>query len=263
MPDAEDRPLDTFDVIIPARYGSTRFSGKALGLLAGRPLVLHCADRARQSQARRVIVATDDERIAAVCRDDGVEVMLTEGDHASGTDRLSEVATRLALEDAAIVVNMQGDEPLLPAAHLDRVAARLADRRAASMATLVCPLVRQEDLYDPNVVKALLDARGQALAFTRAPVPWQRDGDRSRQGPLSGPYWRHLGVYAYRAGFLRRFPGLESPEWERLEQLEQLRALWHGAVIACVEVAGEVTPGVDTPEQLAEVERLLLARTGP
>lgn len=253
--------MDAFDVIIPARYGSTRFPGKALALLAGRPLVLHCADRARQSQARRVIVATDDERIASVCRDAGVEVMLTAAGHASGTDRLAEVATRLELDDAAIVVNMQGDEPLLPAAHLDRVAARLADERSASMATLVCPLVRREDLHDVNVVKALLDARGHALAFTRAPVPWHRDGDRSLSGPLSGPYWRHFGVYAYRAGFLRRFPELAMPEWERLEQLEQLRALWHGAVIACVEVAGEVTPGVDTPEQLADVERLLQART--
>ncbi len=250
----------TYSVVIPARYGSSRFPGKPLALLAGRPMVLHCVDRARESQADRILVATDDRRIESCCRDAGVEVMLTETGHPSGTDRLAEVATRLGLDEQAIVVNMQGDEPLLPGSHLDKVAGRLASETQASMATLVCAIERREDLHNPNVVKAVLDARGFALAFTRAPVPWQRDVRGSGHEALNGPYWRHLGIYAYRAGFLVRFPRLQQPEWEHIEQLEQLRALWHGAAIACLQVPHEASPGVDTPEQLAVVEALLEQR---
>lgn len=239
-----------FTVIIPARHGSTRFPGKPLALLAGRPMILHCLDRARESAAARVVVATDHPEIAAVCEAAGAEVVISAQDHPSGTDRLAEAVTVLGLDADALVVNLQGDEPLMPPALPGRVAAALDADPGASMATLITPLTDAALIADRNVVKVVLDARGRALYFSRAPIPCQRDAET----PDPAGWWRHLGVYAYRVGFLRRYPTLSIPAIERSEQLEQLRALWHGEPIACVVVGDEPGPGVDTPEQLQALE---------
>jgi 3-deoxy-manno-octulosonate cytidylyltransferase (CMP-KDO synthetase) len=242
-----------FTVIIPARYGSTRFPGKPLALLAGRPMILHCLERARASAAARVVVTTDHDGIAQVCEAAGAEVVMTRSDHPSGTDRLAEAATTLGLAEQAIVVNLQGDEPMMPPELLARVAAALDAHAGASMATLITPLDDAALAADPNVVKVVVNAAGLALYFSRACIPFQRDPHADGHAG----WWRHLGVYAYRAGFLRRYPQLAVPDVERSEQLEQLRALWYGASIACLAVDAEPTPGIDTPEQLRALEARL------
>ena len=244
-----------FLVVIPARYQSTRFPGKPLASLAGKPMILHTCARASEAGADRIIVATDHVGIADVCRDAGVEVILTAADHPSGTDRLAEAVTHLGLGDDSIVVNLQGDEPLMPPAFVRRLAGRLADAPDCRMATLVTPLGDVGHLHDPNVVKVVLDRAGYALYFSRAPIPWDREGDG--MPPSTEGWFRHLGIYAYRAGFLREYPTLCSPALERTESLEQLRVLWHGERILTTTVEGDTGPGVDTPGQLREAERHL------
>lgn len=254
MPDA----LPEFIVAIPARYASTRLPGKPLALLAGEPLVLHVARRALAAGAREVVVATDDERIGHALAGSDVQVVMTRADHASGSDRLAEVATRLGWADDALVVNLQGDEPLAPASGLRAVAHALAED-GAPMATLATPLAGVGELFDPNVVKLVRRADGHALYFSRAPVPWPRDAfARTREAlPPGLPFLRHIGIYGYRAGFLRRFAQLAPTPLERSESLEQLRALEHGHAIA-VRLAPEPFPaGVDTPQDLARVAQLL------
>jgi 3-deoxy-manno-octulosonate cytidylyltransferase (CMP-KDO synthetase) len=247
-----------FIVAIPARYGSTRLPGKPLLALAGEPMIVHVARRARAAGAADVVVATDDARIEAALAGSGVRVVLTGAEHASGSDRLAEVAERLGWADDAIVVNLQGDEPLAPASGIRAVAAALAED-AAPMATLATPLQSAEELFDPNCVKLVRDLAGRALYFSRAPVPWPRDAfqhDRTRLPP-GLPFLRHIGIYAYRAGFLRRYAQLPRTPLEQLESLEQLRALEHGHAIA-VRIAPEpFPPGVDTAEDLLRAERLL------
>lgn len=248
-----------FVVAIPARYGSTRFPGKPLADLAGRPMILHTCDRAREAGARRVLVATDDERIAGVCREAGIEVLLTDPAHLSGTDRLAEVTERLALSADEIVINLQGDEPMMPPAFIHRLYESLRDAREARMATLVTPLRAAADLHDPNIVKAVLDRAGYALYFSRAPIPWDRDAAGRPDRPAG--WFRHLGIYAYRASYLRDYPTLASPWLERTEALEQLRALWHGERIVTAVVEGDTGPAIDTPAQLKQAE-VLLRRSG-
>jgi len=247
-----------FIVAIPARYGSTRLPGKPLLALAGEPMIVHVARRARAAGAADVVVATDDARIEAALAGSGVRVVLTGAEHASGSDRLAEVAERLGWADDAIVVNLQGDEPLAPASGIRAVAAALAED-AAPMATLATPLQSAEELFDPNCVKLVRDLAGRALYFSRAPVPWPRDAfqhDRTRLPP-GLPFLRHIGIYAYRAGFLRRYAQLPRTPLEQLESLEQLRALEHGHAIA-VRIAPEpFPPGVDTAEDLLRAQRLL------
>jgi 3-deoxy-manno-octulosonate cytidylyltransferase (CMP-KDO synthetase) len=247
-----------FIVAIPARYGSTRLPGKPLLALAGEPMIVHVARRARAAGAADVVVATDDARIEAALANSGVRVVLTGTEHASGSDRLAEVAARLGWPDEAIVVNLQGDEPLAPASGIRAVAAALAED-AAPMATLATPLQSAEELFDPNCVKLVRDLAGRALYFSRAPVPWPRDAfqhDRAHLPP-GLPFLRHIGIYAYRAGFLRRYAQLTRTPLEQLESLEQLRALEHGHAIA-VRIAPEpFPPGVDTAEDLLRAERLL------
>lgn len=244
-----------FMVAIPARHGSTRFPGKPLAPLAGRPMILHTCDRAREAGARRVLVATDDTRIVSVCAEAGVEALLTASTHLSGTDRLAEVAERLALSTDEIVINLQGDEPLMPARFIRRLYECLRDACDARMATLVTPLRTPEELHDPNVVKAVLDRVGHALYFSRAPVPWDREA-LGRPDNTDG-WFRHLGIYAYRASYLRDYPTLGSPWLERTESLEQLRALWHGERILTAVVEGDTGPGIDTPAQMEEAEAML------
>lgn len=249
-----------FIVAIPARHGSTRLPGKPLLPLAGEPMIVHVARRARAAGAAEVVVVTDDARIEAALGGSGVRVLRSRAEHASGSDRLAEAATILGWPDDAIVVNLQGDEPLAPASGIREVAAALAGD-AAPMATLATPLADARELFDPNCVKLVRDLAGRALYFSRAPLPWPRDAfarDRSVL-PADLPFLRHIGIYAYRAGFLRRFAALAPTPLERIESLEQLRALEHGHAIA-VRIAPEPFPaGVDTAADLARVERVLAA----
>ena len=247
-----------FTVLVPARYASSRLPGKPLADLGGKPMVVRVAERARASGAVRVVVATDDARIEAAARAHGVDALMTRSDHPSGTDRLAEAATALALADDAIVVNVQGDEPLLDPALMRRVAASLASSPDASIATACHRIVDAGEAFNPNVVKVVLDARRRALYFSRAPIPWAR-GDFSAQPPKLPPQlpiFRHYGLYAYRVAFLRAFPTLAPAPTEAFEALEQLRALHHGYRIVVDIAQGTPAPGIDTPEDLERVRRL-------
>ncbi|MBA1149416.1 3-deoxy-manno-octulosonate cytidylyltransferase [Ectothiorhodospiraceae bacterium WFHF3C12] len=247
----------TFTVLIPARYGSTRFPGKPLAVIAGRTMIERVYAAAAASGARRVAVATDDERIATACRGFGAEVVMTAPDHVSGTDRLAEAATRLRLKDEEIVVNLQGDEPLLPPTLLAEAASSLDGEGAARMGTLATPVMDVAEVFEPNAVKVVCDRAGYALYFSRAPIPWERDGYAGApRAPAEGTL-RHLGIYAYRVGFLRIYPELEVSPLERLESLEQLRVLWNGYRIRVARASTLPGPGVDTPEDIGRVERAL------
>ncbi|GAA4867149.1 3-deoxy-manno-octulosonate cytidylyltransferase [Luteimonas vadosa] len=247
-----------FVVAIPARFGATRLPGKPLRLLAGEPLVLHVVRRAQQAGAREVWVAADDPRIADALQETGVRVAMTSASHASGSDRLAECASIAGWSDDTLVVNLQGDEPFAPASGIRAVAAALASS-GADMGTLAAPLEDAASLFDPNVVKLVRAGNGDALYFSRAPLPWARDGfaeDRTRL-PEGGPWLRHIGIYAYRCGFLKRFAALPQTPLETIESLEQLRALEHGFRI-CVAMAPEPFPaGIDTPGDLERAERWL------
>ena len=250
-----------FTVIIPARMASSRLPDKPLADIAGLPMVVRVAQRAAQSRARQVVVAADDARIVAACQAHGVQAILTRQDHVSGSDRLAEACQILGLEGDALVVNVQGDEPLIPPALIDDVARVLAERPEASMGTAAHAIHALEEFTNPNVVKVVMDARQMALYFSRAPIPWWRDGqsaDGFKALPSPAPL-RHIGIYSYRASFLRQFPQLPAAPIETLESLEQLRALWHGHRIAVHVSDAAPGPGVDTPEDLARVRRLLAA----
>jgi len=248
-----------FTVVIPARLASSRLPNKPLADIAGLPMVVRVAQRAMQSQATKVVVAADDERIVQVCKAHGVQVLLTRQDHVSGSDRLAEACQLLSLPDDALVVNVQGDEPLMRPELINEVACVLTERPDASMSTAAHAIASLEEFGNPNVVKVVMDARQMALYFSRAPIPWWRDGQSDagfKSLPNPAPL-RHIGIYAYRAGFLRLFPQLTPAPIESMESLEQLRALWHGHRIA-VHVTSEAPgPGVDTPEDLARVRQLL------
>lgn len=249
-----------FAVLIPARLASTRLPDKPLADIAGLPMVVRVAQRALQSSAERVVVAADDARIVDACKAHGVQALLTRTDHASGSDRLAEACAQLGLADDAIVVNVQGDEPLIDPALIDAVAHTLASHPDASMSTAAHAIESIDDFLNPNVVKAVLDAQGNALYFSRAPIPWWRDGFAKGGAivlPDSPAALRHIGIYGYRAGFVRQFPSLPPAPVEATEALEQLRALWHGHRIA-VHVSGHAPgPGIDTPEDLERVRALL------
>ena len=247
-----------FIVAIPARYASTRLPGKALLPIAGEPMVLHVARRALAAGAAQVVVATDDQRIADALRPAPVTVVMTRVEHPSGTDRLAECAEQLGWSDSTIVVNLQGDEPLAPPAGVRAVAQALADS-AAPMATLATPVSDTHELFDPNCVKVVVDRTGHALYFSRAPLPWARDAFAANREilPPAGTFLRHIGIYAYRAGFLREFAHLAPTPLERCEALEQLRALEHGHRIAVRLTPDPFPAGVDSPEDLARVRALL------
>ncbi|MGJ7508777.1 3-deoxy-manno-octulosonate cytidylyltransferase [Variovorax sp. GT1P44] len=250
----------SFTVLIPARLASTRLPDKPLADIAGLPMVVRVARRAMESSAESVVVAGDDPRIVAACQAHGVQALLTRTDHASGSDRLAEACTQLGLADDAIVVNVQGDEPLIEAALIDAVAQTLADHPDAAMSTAAHAIDSPEEFNNPNVVKTVLDANGNALYFSRAPIPWWRDGftEKGAQAvPTSPPALRHIGIYGYRASFVRGFPALLPAPVEATEALEQLRALWHGHRIAVHVSSHAPGPGIDTPEDLARVRALL------
>jgi 3-deoxy-manno-octulosonate cytidylyltransferase (CMP-KDO synthetase) len=242
-------------IIIPARYASTRLPGKPLLDIGGQPMIVRVVERARQSGAERVVVATDDERILSAVTGFGAEAVMTRPDHPSGTDRLAETIALLGLDDDAIVVNLQGDEPLMPPRLIREVAGLLAARPAAVMATACHAIHNREDFLNPNVVKVVTDHEGHALYFSRAPVPWPRD---VMLGKSSAPFkaFRHIGLYAYRAGFVARYADWPACALETTESLEQLRVLWHGEKIAVVEADEAPAAGVDTPEDLERVRKL-------
>lgn len=247
----------SFCVLIPARLASTRLPDKPLADIGGAPMVVRVAQRAALSGAESVVVAADDRSIVDACAAHGVQALLTRSDHASGSDRLAEACTLLGLADDALVVNVQGDEPLIEPT-LVRATAELLQRRPdCAVSTAAHAIVSVADFVNPNVVKVVLDAAGRALYFSRAPLPWWRDGFAAGISALPDPPpLRHVGLYAYRAGFLRRFPALEPAPLERCESLEQLRVLWHGERIAVHVTEHAPGPGVDTPDDLARVRAL-------
>ena len=248
-----------FAVLIPARMASTRLPNKPLADIAGRPMVVHVAERAQRSGATLVVVAADDPAIVQACAAHGVRALLTRTDHASGSDRLAEACAVLGLDGEDIVVNVQGDEPLIEPALVARCAALLAAHPDCAVGTAAHEIHAAAEFLNPNVVKVVCDAAGRALYFSRAPIPCWRDAPAGAALPRPAPL-RHIGVYAYRAGFLRRFPALAPAPLERLEALEQLRVLWHGERIAVhvLDAAdGAPAAGVDTPADLARVRALL------
>lgn len=267
------RPIP-FIAVIPARYASTRLPGKALADIAGKPMIVHVAERARASGAEAIYVATDSEAVRVAALEHGLDVVMTREDHASGTDRLAEVAVRLGFDPAAIVVNVQGDEPLIEPGLIHDVAELLSRAPGASVATACHPIRSAKDFFNPNAVKVVLDARGEAMYFSRAPMPYARDAfSRLRDGssnlnvararlPAGLPCYRHIGIYAYRASFLAEYTALASSPLEHFEALEQLRVLWHGYRIAVAVRADAPEPGVDTPEDLARVCRVFRRHAG-
>ena len=246
-----------FTVLIPARLASSRLPDKPLADIAGLPMVVRVAQRAQASGASRVVVAADSPRIVDACAAHGVSAVLTRVDHPSGSDRLAEASALLGLDDDALVVNVQGDEPLIDPALINAVADLLARQAGADMSTAAHPIQTLAEFTNPNVVKVVTDANGTALYFSRAPIPWWRDGSSAGAPALPSPApLRHVGIYGYRCGFLRRFPALAPAPAEHTEALEQLRALWHGHRIAVHTTPHAPGAGVDTPEDLARVRAL-------
>jgi 3-deoxy-manno-octulosonate cytidylyltransferase (CMP-KDO synthetase) len=247
----------SFKIAIPARYASTRLPGKPLHLLAGKPMILHVYDRALASGAEEVVIATDDTRILEVAEGFGARVCLTGHHHESGSDRIAEVATELGWGDDDIVVNLQGDEPLTPPAILHQVAEALERHTDAAMATLCTPIETVEQMLDPNVVKVVRDAAGYALYFSRAPIPWDRGAGRSGAHRSVEGCYRHIGLYAYRVGFLKAFAAMSPCGLEYIERLEQLRALHAGARIQCPVASQVPGQGVDVAEDVERVEKAI------
>ncbi|KAF1012504.1 MAG: 3-deoxy-manno-octulosonate cytidylyltransferase [Burkholderia sp.] len=252
-----------FIVVVPARLASTRLPNKPLADIGGKPMVVRVAERAREAGAARVLVTSNARRVLEAAQAAGFEVLLTRADHPSGTDRLAEVASTLALPDETIVVNVQGDEPLIDPTLVRDVASHLATHLDCAIATAAHPIHDPEEVFNPNVVKVALDAKSVALYFSRAPIPWSRDAWKAHwpvvetmPGPTTFPAYRHIGLYAYRARFLRNYPSLAQAAIEQAEQLEQLRAMWHGERIAVLVTKSAPMPGVDTPTDLARVQAL-------
>lgn len=251
--------MTRFTVIIPARYASSRLPGKPLVPIAGKPMIRLVVDRANESNAASIYVATDDDRISEVLQAADIPCLMTSAQHPSGTDRLAECASQLDLDDDDIVVNVQGDEPLIPAALINQVAENLASYPEAGIATLCEKIHDRDTLMNPNVVKVVKDEAGMALYFSRAPIPWARDFFvHNRVGlPETDDYYRHIGIYAYRVGFLHDYVNWGSCMLEKIEALEQLRALWHGVKIHVHVVTEAPPPGIDTEADLERVRKML------
>jgi 3-deoxy-manno-octulosonate cytidylyltransferase (CMP-KDO synthetase) len=252
--------IPPFVVVVPARFGSTRLPGKPLLKIDGESMIRRVAARAGQAGAAQVVVATDDDRVARELRGCGEDILvcMTREDHASGSDRIAEAASNFGWPEDTIVVNLQGDEPFAPAAGIRAVVATLAGDDAP-MATLATPITHADEFFDPNIVKVVRASNGRALYFTRSPAPWPRDAFAQRRDnlPADVPFLRHIGIYAYRAGFLRRLAALPRTPLERAESLEQLRALEHGYAISVQLTPEPFPPGIDTAEDLVRAERWL------
>jgi 3-deoxy-manno-octulosonate cytidylyltransferase (CMP-KDO synthetase) len=251
-----------FVVLIPARLESSRLPRKALADIGGMPMIVRVARRAAASSAARVVVAADDDEIVAACSAHGIPALLTSTEHASGSDRIAEASAALGLGDDEIVVNVQGDEPLIEPALIDACADLLARRADCVMSTAAHAIVERADFENPNIVKVVLDAAGRALYFSRTPIPWPRDAGAPEPRAMRSPPLRHVGLYAYRAGFLHRFPRLATSPLEAIERLEQLRVLWHGERIAVHVSALPPGVGVDTADDLEEARRLVASGPG-
>lgn len=253
---------DRFTVIIPARYASSRLPGKPLKPIAGKPMLQHVHEAALASGAEQVIVATDDERIEQAAQGFDADVCMTSADHPSGTDRLAEVTASRGLADDRIIVNLQGDEPLMPPELIHQVADGLASQDQARIATLATPLLAAGEYFDPNFVKVVTDRHNYALYFSRAPIPWDRDllQENTRVLPVGIQPMRHIGIYAYRVSYLRDYAGRQACSLEQTEHLEQLRALWYGEKIYVATAVQRPGPGVDSADDLQIAEELMLAR---
>ena len=254
-------------VVIPARYASVRLPGKPLADIAGKPMIVRVWERAMESGVGPVVVASDDERVASAVRARGAEAVLTSGAHASGTDRIAEVAAVRGLDPATVVVNVQGDEPLLPPSLIEQVAANLSRREDFAIATLCEAIEREDDVFDPAVVKVVFDGDGRAAYFSRAPIPYCRGRFDARAGTAPVPlphrlHHRHIGLYAYRASFLDRFASLAPAPSERAESLEQLRAIHHGYPIHVEAARERPGPGVDTAADLERVRAIIARQAG-
>lgn len=248
-----------FKVVIPARYGSSRLPGKPLLNIAAKPMVLHVCDRAKEAGAEQVVVATDDVRILDAVKNYGFDVLMTSPAHESGTERLAEVAQIFQWDNEDIIVNLQGDEPLIPAEYITLVANALAVQSIAGIATLAAEISAAEEIFNPNAVKVVLDKHHYALYFSRAAIPWDRDKFQQPDNisARESTYLRHIGMYAYRVSFLQRYVQWESSTLEKVEMLEQLRILWEGEKILVAKVAQAPEAGVDTAEDLLRVEKCL------
>lgn len=251
----------SFIVIIPARYQSSRLVGKPLADICGKSMVQRVAEQAERSGASRVIIATDDDRIAEAVKAFGGEVCMTSANHKSGTERLAEVCSTMGFGDDEIIVNVQGDEPLIPPTIIEQVAVNLARQDVARMATLSVAIEEVEEVFNPNAVKVVTDKQGYALYFSRAPIPYHRDnfmqGDVTEIRPV---YQRHIGIYAYRAGFIRDYISWEATELEQIESLEQLRVLWQGEKIHVAQALEAPAAGVDTEADLEVVRQIVATR---
>ncbi len=251
-----------FKVVIPARYGSSRLPGKPLLDIAGKPMIAHVCERAKEADAEEVVVATDDQRIFQAVTDLGIKAVMTRDDHQSGTERIAEVARLCGWSGDDIIVNLQGDEPLIPPQALREVAQALASQQLAGIATLAAKIIASEEIFNPNAVKVVLNKAGYALYFSRAPIPWERgvfdQVDRTPTGTL--PYLRHIGLYAYRVDFLNRYCSWPASVLESVEALEQLRILWQGESILVKVIDNTPEAGVDTQEDLLRVTRVLAMR---
>ncbi|OOE99319.1 3-deoxy-manno-octulosonate cytidylyltransferase [Salinivibrio sp. MA351] len=251
--------MSPFYAVIPARFGSSRLPGKPLAEIAGKPMIQHVYERAQAAGASKVIVATDDKRIETAVRDFGGDVCLTRADHESGTERLAEVVAQYGFADDDIIVNVQGDEPLIPSAVIGQVAANLSQYPQAPMATLAVAIDDSEQVFNPNVVKVVTDQQGFALYFSRATIPWDRTHFEAESPDIPDALLRHVGIYGYRAGFISRYIHWTPSPLEKIESLEQLRVLWHGEKIH-VAVAAETPPhGVDTQADLEAVRAHIAA----
>lgn len=247
-----------FRVVIPVRYASTRLPGKPLLPIAGKPMIQHVYERAVASGAADVVIATDDERVKNAAEDFGATVVMTSPEHQSGSSRLAEAVVALGYLDDDIVVNVQGDEPLIPSTVIRQVAQDLTDHDNIKVATLCETIKNSEDLFNPNIVKVVMNRRGYALYFSRAPIPWVRDQfPVTENQPLTGEHFRHIGLYAYRVGFLQEYMAWESCALEELESLEQLRVLWHGGRVHVAISKEKIPHGVDTEVDLKKVRAIL------
>ena len=254
--------MTTFKIVIPARHGSSRLPGKPLLDIAGKPMIVHVCERALEA-GQDVFVATDDQRIAGAVAHLPVAAVMTREDHSSGTERITEVADQLNWPDETMVVNLQGDEPLMQPDLIRRLAEALAGQATADIATLAAPIEDPADVFDPHAVKVVLDRHGHALYFSRAPIPWHRDSfnQTDRQAATDYPWLRHIGIYAYSAGFLRRYVNWPASQLESVEALEQLRILWQGERILVVPIDAAPHAGVDTEADLRRVEGFLSTGT--
>ncbi|HED15437.1 MAG TPA: 3-deoxy-manno-octulosonate cytidylyltransferase [Gammaproteobacteria bacterium] len=251
--------MTDFKVVIPSRYDSSRLPGKPLVDIRGRTMIEHVYRQAEKSGASEIVIATDDHRVQQVAEAFGATVEMTHANHASGTDRIAEVVARRAWDKDTIIVNLQGDEPLIPPTLIHEVAAALQTHQQASVATLATPIHKKKDIFDPHIVKVVMNSAGYALYFSRAAIPWDRDcfSDQGNTEPPAHEYYRHLGLYAYRAAMLQKITSEQPCVLERAEQLEQLRVLWHGDAIHVTVIDEPPGHGIDTPEDLERVRAII------